>query len=93
MLLLADAGFYSWQLWHDAAATGAALVWRIGASVSLPVVRALPDGSYLGLLFAPSVKTARRQVLPSAARAGQDVARHRPCRSAPGRPRRPGPAQ
>lgn len=72
MLLLADAGFYSWQLWQ-AAATGAGLLWRIGASVSLPVVRALPDGSYLGLLFGPAVKAARRQALLTAARAGQDV--------------------
>lgn len=73
MLLLADAGFYSWQLWHDAAANGAGLLWRIGAGVSMPVVRTLPDGSYLGLLFDPSVRSARRQVLLTAARAGQEV--------------------
>ena len=61
MLLLADAGFYSWQLWHDAAATGAALVWRIGAereSARRPApCLTVPTWA---LLFAPHpAKTAR----------------------------------
>ena len=44
MLCLADRNFACWELWRDAAATGAALLWRIGASFSLPVDEVLGDG-------------------------------------------------
>ncbi len=37
MLCLADRNFACWELWRDAAATGAQLLWRIGASFTLPV--------------------------------------------------------
>jgi hypothetical protein len=53
MLCLADRNFACWELWHDAAATGAQLLWRIGASFTLPVVEVLPDGTYLSRLKAP----------------------------------------
>jgi hypothetical protein len=53
MLCLADRNFACWELWHDAAATGAQLLWRIGASFSLPVDEVLPDGTYLSRLKAP----------------------------------------
>ena len=53
MLCLADRNFACWELWKDAAATGAELVWRIGASFSLPVDEVLPDGTYLSRLKAP----------------------------------------
>jgi len=53
MLCLADRNFACWELWHDAAATGAELLWRIGASFSLPVDEVLPDGTYLSRLKAP----------------------------------------
>jgi hypothetical protein len=73
MLITADSGFYSWQLWDLFAATGAALCWRIGASVILPLVRRLPDGSYLALIFAPGTPAARKAALLAAARAGAQV--------------------
>ena len=53
MLCLADRNFACWELWHDATATGAELLWRIGASFSLPVDEVLPDGTYLSRLKAP----------------------------------------
>ena len=53
MLCLADRNFACWELWHDAAATGAELVWRIGASFTLPIDEILPDGTYLSRLKAP----------------------------------------
>ena len=53
MLCLADRNFACWELWHDAAATGAQLLWRIGASFTLPVGEILPDGTYLSRLTAP----------------------------------------
>ena len=53
MLCLADRNFACWELWRDAAATGAQLLWRIGASFTLPVEEILPDGTYLSRLKAP----------------------------------------
>lgn len=52
MLLLADRGFYSYELW-TAAAAGAQLLWRAADSMHLPVVRELPDGSFLTRLSDP----------------------------------------
>jgi hypothetical protein len=46
MLCLADRGFLSFDLWRTAAATGAALVWRAPATVTLPVLERYADGSY-----------------------------------------------
>ena len=50
MLVLADRGFLGFDLWRQAAATGADLLWRAGANFTLPVLQALPDGSYLSRL-------------------------------------------
>jgi hypothetical protein len=50
MLALADRGFLGFDLWRQAAATGADLLWRASASFTLPVLRVLPDGSYLSRL-------------------------------------------
>jgi Insertion element 4 transposase N-terminal/Transposase DDE domain len=47
MLLVADRNFYSYALWNAAAGTGADLLWRVKASMHLPVVAPLPDGSWL----------------------------------------------
>lgn len=46
MLCLADRGLLSFDLWRLAAATGAALVWRAGATFTLPLLARFPDGSY-----------------------------------------------
>ncbi|MEU2744664.1 IS4 family transposase, partial [Streptomyces sp. NPDC007095] len=51
MLLLADRGFYGVDLWREAAATGADLLWRVRKDLVLPVVEQLPDGSYLTEIF------------------------------------------
>jgi hypothetical protein len=59
MLLLADRGFYSWSLWHAAAATGAHLLWRVKAGAHLPVTRVLPDGSWLARIDDPYQKQLR----------------------------------
>ncbi len=52
MLCLADRFFPSFDLWQQAAATGAALLWRIRKNARLPVLGGLPDGSYLSQLRA-----------------------------------------
>jgi hypothetical protein len=72
-LLTADRGFYSWQAWDTATSSGAALLWRAPTQLELPVVRVLPDGTYLTVLIAPSIRGARRERLLAAARAGQDL--------------------
>jgi len=46
MLCLADRGFLSVALWHRAAATGAALLWRAAATFTLPMLERFADGSY-----------------------------------------------
>ena len=72
-LLTADRGFYSWTAWDTAQATGAALLWRAPTQLDLPVVRVLPDGTYLTVLVKPTIRGARRERLLAAARAGQDL--------------------
>jgi Insertion element 4 transposase N-terminal/Transposase DDE domain len=51
MLLMADRGFTSHQLWQQAASTGADLLWRASSVFSLPVRQDLADGSYLSHLI------------------------------------------
>ena len=53
MLVLADRNFAGYELWRGAAATGAELLWRIGASFTLPAGEVLADGTYLSVLKAP----------------------------------------
>ena len=59
MLLLADRGFYSYDLWNAAAATGAHLLWRAKNGMRLPVTRELPDGSWLAHVSDPRAVHAR----------------------------------
>jgi hypothetical protein len=46
MLVMADAGLDSYELFTAFAAAGAELAWRIGASVSVGRLHWLTDGSY-----------------------------------------------
>jgi hypothetical protein len=50
MLCIADRGFYSGNLWREAAATGAELLWRVKTGVTVTHQRDLADGSYLGVV-------------------------------------------
>ena len=59
MLVIADRGFYGYRLWQAAAGSGADLLWRIQGGPSLPVVRALADGSYESFLLDPKVRGRR----------------------------------
>jgi hypothetical protein len=51
MLCLADRFFPSYQLWHQAAQTGADLLWRVRKNVRLDIDQRLPDGSYLSRTY------------------------------------------
>jgi hypothetical protein len=50
MLVLADRGFYSLELWNEARAAGAGLLWRTKAGHVLRPHEQLPDGSWLARL-------------------------------------------
>ena len=47
MLVVADRGFYSFDLWRDYRSSGADLLWRLSAGIRLPALQVFPDGSYL----------------------------------------------
>ena len=59
MLCLADRGFFGFEMWKQAAATGADLLWRVRKNIHLPCEKRLPDGSYLSRIY-PSQKDQRR---------------------------------
>ena len=60
MLCLADRGFFGFQMWSQAAATGADLLWRVKQNMRLSCDNRLPDGSYLSCIF-PSERDWRRK--------------------------------
>jgi hypothetical protein len=59
MLCLADRGFFGFEMWKQAIATGADLLWRVRKNILLPCDKRLPDGSYLSRIYA-SEKDRRR---------------------------------
>jgi Transposase DDE domain len=84
VLLLADRQFVDANLWRQAAATGAQLLWRTRSNAVLPVLQTFPDGSYLSQIAAATDR--RHGVAPTAVRVveytlGKD----------PGRPASPAP--
>ncbi len=54
-LCLADRGFFGFELWEQARATGAALLWRVKKNTLLPCEERLRDGSYLSRIY-PSLR-------------------------------------
>jgi hypothetical protein len=74
MLVLCDRGFYSYALWRDALATGAALLWRLKTDLKIPVLHVLPDGSYLSELSPRRAKATAAQRVTRARAAGRRVA-------------------
>jgi hypothetical protein len=72
-LLIADRNFYSWADWRLAADTGAALLWRVKSTLSLPVLSTLPDDSHTALLVNPAIQGKARTRLIEDARAGAEV--------------------
>jgi hypothetical protein len=61
MLCLADRLFYGFDLWNQAVASGAQLLWRVQKKIPLPRLQMLKDGSYLSEVRARSnAKVAER---------------------------------
>ena len=72
-LLIADRGFLDWADSSRPVDTGAQLLWRVKADLTLPVLAILPDGSYSSVLVSPKVRGKAREALLEAARAGEDL--------------------
>ena len=51
MLCLADRQFFGFDLWSQARATGADLLWRVKKNSRLPCEKRLGDGSYLSRIY------------------------------------------
>lgn len=66
MLCLADRGFYGFEMWTRAVATGADLLWRVQTQIPLPRLEKLKDGSYLSELRPrrPERKRVRDRRIP-----------------------------
>jgi hypothetical protein len=58
MLCLADRYFLSYELWKQAKANEAELVWRVKKNLRLPCLKRFRDGSYLSKIY-PSEKDRR----------------------------------
>lgn len=61
MLCLADRLFYGFELWNQAVATGAQLMWRVQKKIPLPRLQTLSDGSYLSEVRARSTASAAKR--------------------------------
>jgi hypothetical protein len=72
-LLIADRNFYIWKDWCTAAGTGAALLWRAKANTRLPVLEALPDGSFSSVLIDPKITGPARDQITAAAQHRDDL--------------------
>lgn len=59
MLVLADRGFFSYDLWVTYRLTGAHLAWRVTKTTILPVLEPLADGSYRSEIVKPRIGKAR----------------------------------
>lgn len=56
MIVMADAGLYSYKHFRMVTDAGADALSRVGANVGLPVLEWLPDGSYLSFIAEPAAK-------------------------------------
>jgi hypothetical protein len=72
-LLIADRNFFNWAHWCTAADTGAQLLWRVKADLTLPALALLPDGSYSPVLVNPKIRGKAREAVVEAARGGQEL--------------------
>jgi hypothetical protein len=71
-IVLADRGFFGYDLWSAARDTGADLLWRLSATVDVPVLESLPDGSYRSELIPKNMKAdfkrGKRRSIPTEVR-------------------------
>src|SRR5674476_1204456 len=80
MLVLADRGFFSFDLWRDYMATGTALLWRLSTTMHLKPMTLLPDGSYLAEIVSKSVRGGRTRIALANVGGDLQLATHIPVR-------------
>jgi hypothetical protein len=80
MLVLADRGFFSFDLWRDYMATGTALLWRLSTTMHLEPITFLPDGSYLAEIVSGSVRGGRTRIALANVGGDLQLATHIPVR-------------
>ena len=62
MLIIADRGFHSYELWREFLATGAALLWRAWSTITLEPISVLNDGSYLAEISNKSSRSSATRI-------------------------------
>lgn len=72
MIVLADRGFYSYDLFTAVAQEGAQLLWRVANTLDLPVLEYYQDGSFRSELLPAKMKAAVK-----AGRTPADIHAHR----------------
>jgi hypothetical protein len=72
-LLIADRNFFNWADWCTAADTGAQLLWRVKADLTLPALALLPEGSYSSVPVNPKIRGKAREAVLEAARGGKEL--------------------
>jgi hypothetical protein len=70
---IAEAEREGWTGEAEAADTGAQLLWRVKADLTLPALALLPDGSYSSVLVNPKIRGKAREALLEAAGGGEDL--------------------
>lgn len=73
MLVTGDRNFFSFALWNQFRSTGADLLWRVSSTLRLPVLRWLPDGSYMSVVMDSRMRGARRARALAAAGSGGEL--------------------
>jgi hypothetical protein len=67
MLVIADRGFFSFELWAGFLVSGADLLFRIASHIKLPAREVLPDGSYISVISSRGTRSSGFQIPLSAA--------------------------
>lgn len=80
MLIIADRGFHSYELWREFLATGAALLWRVSATLILEPIEVLADGSYLAEVTSKGTRSSRTRIPLASVGGDLRLATHIPVR-------------
>jgi hypothetical protein len=80
MLIIADRGFHSFELWCEFLVTGAALLWRAWSTITFEPTEVLADGSYLAEIGNKSSRSSAARIPLAAVPASPHLATHIPVR-------------
>jgi hypothetical protein len=66
MMVIADRGFFSFELWQHYLTTEADLLWRVTISLKLPVEKVFDDGSFMSTIVSHKLRSSGYQIPLSA---------------------------